>query len=79
MNLPSYFCTYLECPILIKLITMVSELCKFLMTCSNLPLRYVHDYTNQFSSATHSCLTLCNPMECSTLVFPMHHQFLELS
>ena len=58
---------------------MVSELCKFLMTCSNLPLRYVHDYTNQFSSATHSCLTLCNPMECSTLVFPVHHQFPELS
>ena len=79
LNLHSYFCPYLESPILIKLITKVSELSKFLMTCSNLPLRYVHDYTNQLSSATHSCLTLCNPMECSTLVFPVHHQFPELS
>ena len=32
-----------------------------------------------FSSATQSCLTLCNPMECSTPVFPVHHQLLELT
>ena len=25
----------------------------------------------------HFCLTLCNPMECSTLGFPVYHQFQE--
>ena len=30
-----------------------------------------------FSSVTQSCLTLCNPMDCSTPVFPVHHQLLE--
>ena len=28
----------------------------------------------QLSSATHSCLTLCDPMDCSTPGFPVHHQ-----
>ena len=28
----------------------------------------------QFSSGTQSCLTLCNPMECSMPVLPVHHQ-----
>ena len=30
-------------------------------------------------SVTKSCLTLCNPMECSTPGFPFHHQLLELA
>ena len=29
-------------------------------------------------SVTQSCLTLCDPMECSTPGFPTHHQLLEL-
>ena len=29
----------------------------------------------QFSSVTQSCLTLCNPMDCSMPGFPVHHQF----
>ena len=33
----------------------------------------------QFSSVTQSCLTLCNPMECSTPGFPVHHQLPELT
>ena len=33
----------------------------------------------QFSSLTHSCPTLCNPMDCSTPGLPVHHQLLELS
>ena len=33
----------------------------------------------QFSSAHQSCLTLCDPMDCSTPCFPVHHQFLELA
>ena len=28
----------------------------------------------QFSSVTQLCLTLCNPMDCSTSGFPVHHQ-----
>ena len=28
----------------------------------------------QFSSFAQSCLTLCNPMDCSTPGFPVHHQ-----
>ena len=31
----------------------------------------------QFSSVAQSCLTLCNPMNCSTPGLPVHHQFLE--
>ena len=33
----------------------------------------------QFSSVAHSCLTLCNPMDCCTPGFPVHHQTLELA
>ena len=32
-----------------------------------------------FSSVTQSCPTLCDPMDCSTPGFLVHHQFLELS
>ena len=28
---------------------------------------------------SQSCLTLCNPMDCSTPGFPVHHQLLELA
>ena len=31
----------------------------------------------QFSSVTHSCPTLCNPMDFSTPGFPVHHQLPE--
>ena len=33
----------------------------------------------QFSSGFQSCLTLCDPMDCSTPGFPVHHQLLELA
>ena len=33
----------------------------------------------QFSSVAQSCLTLCEPMDYSTLGFPVHHQLLELA
>ena len=32
-----------------------------------------------FSSVTQSCPTLCDPMDCSTPGFPVHHQLLELA
>ena len=34
---------------------------------------------HQFSSVTQSCLTLRDPMDCSTPGFPVHHQLLELA
>ena len=34
---------------------------------------------NQFSLVTQSCLTLCDPMDCSTPVFPVHHQLPDLA
>ena len=33
----------------------------------------------QFSSATQSCLTLCNPMNCSTPGLPVHHHLPEFT
>ena len=31
------------------------------------------------AKSLQSCLTLCDPMDCSTSVFPVHHQLLELT
>ena len=33
----------------------------------------------QFSSVAPSCLTLCDPMDCSTPGLPVHHQLLEFT
>ena len=33
----------------------------------------------QFSSVSQSCLTLCNPMYCSTPGFPVHYQLPEVA
>ena len=33
----------------------------------------------QFSQFTQSCLTLCDPMDCSTPGFPVHHQLPKLA
>ena len=35
--------------------------------------------TIQFSSVTQSCLTLCDPINCSTLGLPVHHQLPEFT
>ena len=34
---------------------------------------------DQFSSVAQFCLTLCDPMDCSTPGLPVHHQLLELT
>ena len=36
-------------------------------------------FSLQFRSVAQSCLTLCNPMDCSTPGFPVHHQLPELT
>ena len=33
----------------------------------------------QLSSVAQLCLTLCDPMDCSTPGFPVHHQLLEFT
>ena len=35
--------------------------------------------TVKFSSVAQSCPTFCDPMDCSTPGFPVHHQLLELT
>ena len=34
---------------------------------------YTMEYLVQFSSVTQSCPTLCDPTDCSTPGFPVHH------
>ena len=50
----------------------------FIATCS---VFIFHEYNTltlrilfQFSSVTQSCLTLCDPLDCSTPGLPVHHQ-----
>ena len=33
----------------------------------------------EFSAVIQPCWTLCNPMDCSMPVFPVHHQLPELA
>ena len=47
------------------------------MTDSNTPGPQIH--TCCCSSIAQSCLTLCDPMDCSTSGFPVHHQLPELA
>ena len=54
--------------------------CVYICMCTTFIHRWkwtlcVHAF---FSSVAQSCPTLCNPMDCSTPGFPVHHQLLEL-
>ena len=40
---------------------------------------YFFQILYQFASVTQSCLTPCDPRDCSTPGFPVHHQLLEPS
>ena len=41
-----------------------------------LPVTKVGHDSVQFNSVAQSCLTLCDPMDCSSPAFPVHHQLL---
>ena len=41
--------------------------------------RLVSASFSQFSLVTQSCPTLCDPMDCSTTGFPVHHQLPQLA
>ena len=40
---------------------------------------FISSVIQSFSSVPQSCPTLCNPIDCSTPGFPVHHQLLELA
>ena len=44
-----------------------------------IPFRGTHNGGGLFSSVTQPCPTLCDSMDCSTQVFPVHHQLPELT
>ena len=44
-----------------------------------MPLRLFEIFSVQFSSVTQSCLTLCEPTNCSTPGLPVHHQLPEFT
>ena len=46
---------------------------------SNDSASFVAFISVQFSSEARSCPTLCDPMDCSTPGFPVHHQLPELA
>ena len=43
------------------------------------PSQSLHFSSVQFSSAAQLCPTICDPMDCSTPGFPVHHQHPELA
>ena len=46
--------------------------------CMHMHTLFIHSYNNQFSSVTQLYPSLCDPMDCSTPGFPVHHQLPEL-
>ena len=48
-------------------------------SCIKLVLHIFQFSSVQFISVAYSCLTLCNPMDCNMLGFPVHHQLLALA
>ena len=48
-------------------------------TATSLLATYFRQPSVQFSSVVQSCPTLCDPMDCSTPSFSVHHQFPELT
>ena len=46
----------------------------YLCLCYTITLSRLLAMFSQFSSVSQSCLTLCDPMDCSMPGFPVHHQ-----
>ena len=46
---------------------------------SSLCSSFVEETLVQFSSVTQLCPTLCDPMDCNTPGFPVHHHLLEFT
>ena len=54
-------------------------LCKRVITITVGDISTMITDNHQFSSVTHLCPTLCDPMDCSMPGFPVHHQLPELA
>ena len=52
---------------------------KIIISCSHFSDSSLILNIIRFSLVTQSCPTLCDPIDCSTPGFPVHHQFLELA
>ena len=50
-----------------------------LLCCRQILYQLSQSAACHFSSVAQLCLTLCDPMDCSTPGFPVHHQLLELT
>ena len=61
------------------LATSRCSLTHFLPTVLQAPSSYQDGLSVQFSSVAQLCLTLCDPMNCSTPDLPVHHQFPEFT
>ena len=55
--------------------TFESRSCNFSRECPT----WFPEVLFSFSSVAQSCLTLCDPMDCSTPGLPVHHQHLEFT
>ena len=51
----------------------------WLLSVTHICILYSGLLSVQFSSVAQSCLTLCDPMNCSTPGLPVHHQLLEFT
>ena len=72
--------THLSVQFLVVYFIMV--LPKNLGSCIHSPFSWtcsINASSVQFSSVTQSCLSFCDPMDCSTPGFPVHHQLPELA
>ena len=53
---------------------------RVMLTCCSLCMCLHASFSSvQFSSVTQSCLTLCDPMNCSMPGLPVHHQLPEFT
>ena len=52
---------------------------QLILTCWSSFIQVLSFQILQFSSVAQSCLTLCDPMDCSTPGFPVHHQLPEFT
>ena len=70
MSLPAHYCNSI-----FHFILSSEQLCKIFIRMRSLKMERRH----RFSSVTQSYLILCDPMNCSTPGFPVHHQLPELA
>ena len=71
MHMYKYVCIF-------KIYIMVNS-CGPLKKKGIIPTHFKAGILVQFNSVAQSCLTLCDPMDCSTPGFPVHRQLLELA